>query len=187
MRFGWMAVVGVVLLVAQSSAGQAQVLKTQQENGDAARNESTQQLAALKMKKSRGPKISAEENKKAGKAFLEENKTKEGVEVLPSGLQYKILKAGDGVIPTDNDTVDCLVRATFIDGTVFGGSPPGRPSTFKVSGTIAGLNEALKLMPVGSKWRLFIPPGLAYGEKGAGRRIGPNATLIYEVELLAVK
>lgn len=175
MRFKWMAVMGVVLLAGAASAG------------NAAQNESAQKLAAVKMRKSKAPKMSAEENKKAGEAFLEANKKREGVVVLPSGLQYEILKVGDGKVPTDNDTVDCNVRATLVDNTVFGGSPRDKPSTFQVKGTIAGLNEALKLMPVGSKWRLFIPSGLAYGEKGAGKRIGPNATLIYEVELLAIK
>lgn len=146
------------------------------------------ELAAMKKKKGATSRpMSAEGNKKAGEAFLAENRTKQGVVVLPSGLQYEVLKEGGGKIPTDVDTVECLVRATFVDGKVFGSSPRGKPSVFNVKGTIPGLNEALKLMKAGSKWRIVIPPGLAYGEKGAGRAVGPNETLIYEVELLAVR
>ncbi len=130
----------------------------------------------------------AEDNKKQGDAFLAENKTKEGVVTLPSGLQYKILKAGDGKTPTDADTVECHYRGTLINGTEFDSSHlTGKPATFKVTAVIPGWKEALKLMPVGSKWQLFIPPQLAYGERGAGHEIGPNATLVFEVELLAIK
>ncbi len=130
----------------------------------------------------------AEENKKKGEAFLAENKKKEGVVTLPSGLQYKIIKKGSGKMPIENDTVECTYRGTLIDGKEFDSSfRTGKPATFKVSGVIAGWREALKLMPVGSKWQLFIPPELAYGPMGAGRDIGPNATLIFEVELLAIK
>ena len=129
-----------------------------------------------------------EENRKAGEAFLAANKAKDGVVNLPSGLQYRILKAGDGKKPTDADTVECRYRGTLIDGTEFDRSDPaGQPATFKVSGVIPGWREALKLMPAGSKWQLFIPPQLAYGVRGAGRAIGPNATLIFDLELLAVK
>jgi len=110
------------------------------------------------------------------------------VVTLPSGLQYKILKAGDGTKPTDADTVECQYRGTLINGAEFDSSyRRGQPATFKVSGVIAGWQEALKLMPVGSKWQLFVPAQLAYGEQGAGDVIGPNATLIFEVELLAIK
>lgn len=128
----------------------------------------------------------AVENKKKGDAFLSENKTKEGVVTLPSGLQYKILKAGNGNKPSEADTVECNYRGTLIDGTEFDSSYwTGKPATFKVTGVIPGWTEALKLMPVGSKWQVFIPSQLAYGERGAGRDIGPNATLIFELELLA--
>ena len=130
----------------------------------------------------------SDENKKMGDAFLAENKKKEGVVTLPSGLQYKILKAGDGRMPTEADTVECDYRGTLINGTEFDSSHrTGKPATFKVTGLIAGWTEALKLMPVGSKWQLFIPPQLAYGERGAGNVIGPNETLIFELELLAIK
>ncbi len=142
----------------------------------------------LRQKQVETAKAAAEENKKAGDAFLEENKKKDGVVVLPSGLQYKILKAGDGKKPTDADTVECHYRGTLIDGTEFDSSyKRGQPASFKVTGVIAGWTEALKVMPVGSKWQLFVPPQLGYGERGAGREIGPNATLIFEVELLGIK
>jgi FKBP-type peptidyl-prolyl cis-trans isomerase len=133
-------------------------------------------------------KATAEQNKKTGEAFLAENKTKEGVKTLPSGLQYKIIKQGAGDIPQDADTVEVNYRGTLIDGTEFDSSyKRGQPLSFQVNGIIAGWKEALKLMPVGSKWQLFIPSSLAYGEKGTGSSIGPNTTLIFEVELLAIK
>ena len=116
------------------------------------------------------------------------NKTKQGVVTLPSGLQYKILKVGDGKKPIGSDTVECHYRGTLINGTEFDSSyRRGQPASFAVAGVISGWTEALKLMPVGSKWQLFIPPQLAYGAQGAGRDIGPDATLIFEVELLAIK
>jgi UDP-GlcNAc:undecaprenyl-phosphate/decaprenyl-phosphate GlcNAc-1-phosphate transferase len=132
--------------------------------------------------------MAAEASKKEGEAFLAENKNKEGVVTLPSGLQYRILKAGDGNKPTDADTVECNYRGTLINGTEFDSSHlTGHPATFKVTGVIPGWTEALKLMPVGSTWQLFVPPQLAYGERGASGPIGPNATLIFEVEFLAIK
>jgi FKBP-type peptidyl-prolyl cis-trans isomerase len=133
-------------------------------------------------------KVVGEINKKEGEAFLAANKTKEGVVTLPSGLQYKILNAGNGKKPTDSDSVECNYRGTLINGTEFDNTArAGKPLTFKVAGVIPGWTEALKLMSVGSKWQLFIPPELAYGPRGAGGMIGPNTTLIFEVELLAIK
>ncbi|MCI0409494.1 MAG: FKBP-type peptidyl-prolyl cis-trans isomerase [Acidobacteria bacterium] len=127
-------------------------------------------------------------NEKEGEAFLAENKAKEGVVTLESGLQYTILKAGDGNKPTIDDTVVCHYRGTFIDGTEFASSyKNNRPASFAVKRVIKGWSEALQLMPVGSKWQLFIPPNLAYGERGAGRGIGPNATLMVAVELISIK
>jgi FKBP-type peptidyl-prolyl cis-trans isomerase FklB len=124
---------------------------------------------------------------KEGEAFLAANKTKEGVVTLPSGLQYKILKAGTGEKPTPDDTVICNYKGTMINGTEFDASEKhGGPATFPVKGVIAGWTEALQLMPVGSKWQLFVPSNLAYGAQGPGD-IGPNATLIFEVELVSIQ
>ncbi|MGH9740098.1 MAG: FKBP-type peptidyl-prolyl cis-trans isomerase [Candidatus Acidiferrales bacterium] len=129
-----------------------------------------------------------EANMKEGEEFLAANKTKKGVKVLPSGLQYKIEKEGTGPKPTASDTVVCNYRGTFLNGTEFDSSyKRGQPATFPVGGVIKGWTEALQLMPVGSKWELFIPSDLAYGPRGAGGVIGPNATLVFEVELLSIK
>jgi FKBP-type peptidyl-prolyl cis-trans isomerase len=131
--------------------------------------------------------VTAEANLKKGEAFLAENRGKEGVVTLPSGLQYKILKEGSGRKPTDADTVELRYRGTLMDGTEFEKSGEGKSSTFEVATTIPGLKEALKLMPVGSTWQLFISPKLAYGLEGSGRFIGPNTLLIYELELVGIK
>ena len=130
----------------------------------------------------------ADINKKAGDDFLAQNKTKEGVVALPDGLQYKILKEGNGPKPAATDSVVCNYRGTLLDGTEFDSSyKRGQPATFPVNGVIKGWTEAVQLMPVGSKWQLFIPADLAYGNRGAGADIGPNATLIFEVELLSIQ
>src|SRR6266576_1510179 len=129
-----------------------------------------------------------EKNKSEGDAFLLENKSKEGVVVLPSGLQYKVLKAGDGPKPAASDSVVCNYKGTLINGKEFDSSyKRGQPATFPVSGVIKGWTEALQLMPVGSKWQLFIPPDLAYGERGAGADIQPDSALIFEVELMSIQ
>ena len=129
-----------------------------------------------------------ENNKKEGDAFLAENKTREGVVTLDSGLQYKVLTAGEGKKPTIDDTVVCNYRGTLINGTEFDSSyKRNQPATFPVKGVIKGWTEALQLMPAGSKWQLFIPPNLAYGERGTGNLIGPNATLVFEVELISIQ
>jgi FKBP-type peptidyl-prolyl cis-trans isomerase len=126
-------------------------------------------------------------NKKVGDAFLAANKSKEGVVTLPSGLQYKILKEGTGPKPASSDSVVCNYKGTLIDGKEFDSSyKRGQPATFPVTGVIKGWTEALQLMPVGSKWQLFVPSDLAYGERGAGADIGPGATLIFEVELMSI-
>ena len=131
--------------------------------------------------------VAGEANKKEGDAFLAANKAKEGVVTLPSGLEYKILKEGTGPKPTASDSVVCNYRGTLINGTEFDSSyKRGQPATFPVKGVIKGWTEALQLMPVGSKWQLFVPSSLAYGERGAGGDIGPGATLIFEVELLSI-
>jgi len=127
-------------------------------------------------------------NKKAGDDFLAQNKTKDGVVALPDGLQYKILKEGNGPKPAATDSVVCNYRGTLIDGTEFDSSyKRGQPATFPVNGVIKGWTEAVQLMPVGSKWQLFVPADLAYGNRGAGPDIGPDATLIFEVELLSIQ
>jgi FKBP-type peptidyl-prolyl cis-trans isomerase len=129
-----------------------------------------------------------EANKKEGEAFLAGNKAKEGVVRLPSGLQYKVLKEGKGPKPTATDSVVCNYRGTLINGTEFDSSSKhGGPATFPVNGVIKGWTEALQLMPVGSQWQLFVPSDLAYGDRGAGGDIGPNATLIFEVELVSIQ
>jgi FKBP-type peptidyl-prolyl cis-trans isomerase FklB len=131
--------------------------------------------------------LAGEANKKQGLAFLEANKTKEGVVALPSGLQYKVLQEGTGPKPTATDTVVCNYRGTLVDNTEFDSSyKRGQPATFPVSGVIKGWTEALQLMPVGSKWQLFIPAELAYGDR-APAQIGPGSTLIFDVELLSIQ
>ena len=126
-------------------------------------------------------------NKKAGEEFLTINKGKAGVVTLPSGLQYQVLQNGEGAKPTASDKVKCHYHGTLINGTVFDSSVQrGQPAVFGVSQVIPGWVEALQLMSVGSKWRLFIPSELAYGEQGAGDVIEPNSTLIFDVELLEI-
>ncbi|NSL90538.1 FKBP-type peptidyl-prolyl cis-trans isomerase [Chitinophaga solisilvae] len=126
-------------------------------------------------------------NREAGVKFLAENKSKPGVVTLPSGLQYQIIKEGNGPKPTINDKVKTHYHGTLIDGTVFDSSVDrGEPISFPVSGVIKGWTEALQLMPVGSKWRLFIPSELAYGERQAGPKIGPGSALVFDVELLEI-
>jgi FKBP-type peptidyl-prolyl cis-trans isomerase len=129
-----------------------------------------------------------EKNKKAGEAFLEENKKKSGVVVLPSGLQYRVITMGDGKKPKANQLVLVHYRGMNIDGVEFDSSfKNGRPVSFHLNQVIKGWTEAILLMPVGSKWELFIPPDLAYGENGINQVIGPNSTLIFEIELLGAK
>ncbi len=127
-------------------------------------------------------------NKAKGDAFLAANKAKDGVVTLPSGLQYKIVTPGTGPKPVATDSVVCNYRGTLIDGTEFDASAKhGGPATFPVNQVIKGWTEALQLMPVGSKWQLYIPSDLAYGSRGAGGDIGPNSTLIFDIELLSIK
>jgi FKBP-type peptidyl-prolyl cis-trans isomerase FklB len=132
-------------------------------------------------------KEAAEKNQKAGLVFFEANKAVKGVVTLPSGVQYQVLKAGSGKKPSDADMVVCNYRGTLIDGTEFDATEEGKPANVKVSALVSGWREALKLMPVGSKWRIFIPAAHAYAERGVGTVIGPNETLIFELELLRIK
>ena len=144
--------------------------------------------SAVKQRRMKALSASGPENLKEGEAFLAANAKKDGVQVLSSGLQYKALKSGDGKKPADSDTVVCRYRGTLVDGTEFDSSDrTGKPATLKVDGLIAGWKEALKLMPVGSMWQVFVPSALAYGEKGVPGAIGPNAALVFEIELLAIK
>ena len=130
----------------------------------------------------------ADKNKKEGTAFLASNKAKEGVKTLPSGLQYKVLAEGNGAQPKPTDQITVNYRGTLLDGTEFDNSyKRGEPATLQLNGVIKAWSEALPLMKTGAKWQLFVPADLAYGEKGAGRAIGPNSTLIFEVELLSIK
>ena len=133
-------------------------------------------------------RAAGEKNRKEGEVFLEENKKKEGVKTLPSGLQYRVITEGTGKMPAENDTVTVHYRGTLIDGTEFDSSyRRGEPATFPVKGVIPGWSEALQLMKEGAKWQLFIPSQLAYRERGAGGTIGPNAVLMFDVELISVK
>ena len=155
---------------------------------DEARTTLTQLQTEVRSKQQEKMKVAGEMNKKEGVEFLAANKTKEGVVILPSGLQYKILTAGTGPKPTASDTVVCNYRGTLISGAEFDSSyKRGQPASFPVNGVIKGWTEALQLMPVGSKWQLFVPAELGYGDRGAGADIGPGATLIFEVELLSIQ
>ncbi len=144
--------------------------------------------ADVRKKQEAKMQVAADANKQEGEAFLAANKTQEGVVTLPSGLQYKILKEGDGPKPAATDSVVCNYRGTLLNNTEFDSSyKRGQPATLRVNGVIKGWTEALQLMPVGSKWQLFIPGDLAYGQRGAGGTIGPNATLVFEIELLSIQ
>ena len=142
----------------------------------------------LRQKQTQAQQVAGAENKAKGDAYLAENAKKEGVVALPDGLQYKILTAGQGKKPAESDTVLCNYKGTFIDGTEFDSSTQaGKPVPFEVKNVIPGFKEVLQLMPVGSKWQVFIPSTLGYGERGAGSVIGPNSALIFEIELVSIQ
>lgn len=142
----------------------------------------------VQQKQMEAAKMKAENNKAVGKSFLETNKDKEGVVTLASGLQYKVIEKGSGPSPKASDTVSCHYRGSTIDGKEFDSSyKRGKPASFSVGGVIKGWIEALQLMKTGSKWMLFIPADLAYGDKGAGSVIEPGSTLIFEVELMGIQ
>ena len=141
-----------------------------------------QQMLRQKMAATRGRAIA--ENRKKAMEFFAENKKKPGMVSLASGVQYQILKSGTGPLPKEEDVVRVNYRGTLLNGTEFDGTEPGHPANLKLSGLIAGWKEALKLMPVGSHWKLYIPPQMGYGERGVGADIGPNETLVFDVELL---
>jgi FKBP-type peptidyl-prolyl cis-trans isomerase FklB len=142
----------------------------------------------IRQKQMQMQEAAAAENKTKGEAFLAENAKKEGMVVLPDGLQYKVLTSGQGKKPVESDTVLCNYKGTFVDGTEFDSSAKaGKPVPFEVKNVIPGFKEVLQLMPVGSKWQVFVPSNLAYGERGAGGVIGPNAALIFEIELVSIQ
>ena len=148
----------------------------------------TEIRAEMMKKKETEAQQAGQTNKAAGQQFLAANKAKPGVVTLPSGLQYKILKEGTGPKPTATDTVVCNYRGTLINGTEFDSSyKGGQPATFPVNGVIKGWTEVLQLMPVGSKWQVFVPSDLAYGERSPAPEIGPNSTLIFEIDLLSIQ
>ncbi|NBO38217.1 FKBP-type peptidyl-prolyl cis-trans isomerase [bacterium] len=143
--------------------------------------------AEMEAKQAKFQAAESDKNTAEGKAFLEVNRMKEGVVVLPSGLQYREVKAGSGKSPKASDRVTTHYKGTLLDGSTFDSSyDRGEPATFPVNGVIAGWTEALQLMKEGAVWELFIPANLAYGARGAGGKIGPNATLVFTVELISV-
>lgn len=131
--------------------------------------------------------VAGAENIRKGKAFLDENKKKSGVVTMPNGLQYRVIKAGAGKSPTEADTVDVNYKGTTIAGTQFDANDAGAAATMKIAQLIPGMKQALKLMPVGSHWEVVIPSQLAYGPRAVGAEIGPNETLIFDLELVAIK
>jgi FKBP-type peptidyl-prolyl cis-trans isomerase FklB len=150
--------------------------------------EMQQAMMALRDQKQKEITAQADQNKQQGEQFLAKNRKADGVKETVTGLQYKVLKPGNGAKPTANNTVTVHYRGTLIDGTEFDSSyKRGAPATFPLQGVIQGWQEALQLMPQGSKWMVYIPSNLAYGPRQAGPLIGPNSTLIFEVELLEVK
>lgn len=143
---------------------------------------------AMAVQQAAAARTTGEKNKAEGEAFLAANKAKEGVVTLPSGLQYRILTPGSGKLPTLEDTVVCHYRLQLVGGKEVDSSRQrGQPITIPVKGSIKGWTEVLQLMPVGSTWQVFVPSALAYGERGGGADIGPNATLVFEIELIAIK
>src|SRR5947207_2048637 len=172
-----------ILLQGLKDAMAGKTLLTEEE----ARGVLMQLQSEVRAKQEAKAKEAGEANKKEGEVFLAANKTKEGVVTLPSGLQYKIITQGTGPKPTATDTVSCNYRGTLINGTEFDSSyKRGQPTSFPVNGVIKGWTEALQLMPVASKWQLFIPADLAYGERSPSELITPNSTLVFEVELVSI-
>ncbi len=209
MRLIWIVMLSFVFLVKDVSAEEAVVIDAdaigEQQNTPADVNLPSQmdtstlsQDEANRDRILKGGKISvrqktaivksqiSDSNKQQGEVFLAENKVKQGVISLPSGLQYKILRPGSGKVPTESSVVACRVRGKLIDGTVFDQSDLKKPIVVSVSGFLPGLKEAVKLMSVGAQWQIVIPPQLAYGELG-NRGVGSNAVLIYDIEIVSIK
>lgn len=176
---------GVELDIEAFKAGVADMMAGQQPQLDQATAE--QVVQAYQAQKAQELAKVMNEKQAQAKAFMEENAKKDGVVTTDSGLQYEVLKEGDGATPTENDKVIANYKGTLIDGTVFDSSyDRGEPATFPVNGVIQGWQEALKMMKEGAKWRIVVPANLAYGPRGAGNLIGPNETLIFEIELIAI-
>jgi FKBP-type peptidyl-prolyl cis-trans isomerase FklB len=176
---------GVTLDMDAFAAGVADMLAGNQPQLD----QQTAQKIISDYQAKKAQEMAALMNKKQAeaKAFMEENAKKPGVVTTASGLQYEILKEGDGATPTENDKVIANYKGTLVDGTVFDSSyDRGEPATFPVKGVIQGWQEALKMMKEGAKWRIVVPANLAYGPRGAGDLIGPNETLVFEIELIAI-
>lgn len=157
-------------------------------NGDSLLMDAQESQMAIQAYISDKQKQKSEVNVGAGQKFLAENKSKPGVKTLPDGMQYIVMKEGTGPMPSATDTVSTHYHGTLIDGTVFDSSVDrGQPAEFPVNAVIKGWTEALQMMKVGSKWKLFIPSELAYGDRAAGPKIAANSTLVFEVELLSIK
>lgn len=211
MKLKWVALLSLGLIVPQVHAAQSIVIDSQQvgdapaaSKTDAAQSNATQQQpqadanAEARDRALKGARISprekaqlakaevGDENKQEGADFLAANKAKKGVVVLPSGVQYKVLRAGKGKKPTEESTVKCRYKGTLTNGTSIDKTDEKKPSALRVAGFLPGLKEAVKLMPSGSKWEIVIPPELAYGTKG-NRGVGPNAVLIYQMEIVGIK
>ena len=207
MKMKWIVLFSLGMFALQANAEQAVVIDAQSigeapaktdANAPAQADAQTEANEANKEQVLKGGKISpreraalaraqmADNNKQAGDSFLATNKAKPGVVTLPSGVQYKILRAGKGMKPTENNFVRCRYKGTLIDGSIIDKSDEKRPVSMHVAGFLAGLKEAVMLMPTGSKWEIVIPPQLAYGAFG-NRGVGPNAVLIYDMEILGVK
>jgi FKBP-type peptidyl-prolyl cis-trans isomerase FklB len=182
---GNIAIDKVIMGISDAYKGNASKLSEKQQQEVVA--EFKQRAMKEQQAKQANVKIQGDKNKKEGATFLAANKKKDGVITLPSGLQYKVLTKGSGATPKTTDTVKTHYRGNLIDGLVFDSSyKRGQPASFPVTGVIKGWTEALQKMKVGGKWQLFVPSDLAYGEHGAGKLIGANAVLIFEIELLAI-
>jgi len=207
MKFKWVVLLGLGLTVNQAGAESVVIdskmigeqpatpkadAATTAQPADADSNEAAKERALKGSKLSPREKAqvakaaTADANLQEGESFLAANKAKKGVVTLPSGLQYKVLRAGKGKKPTDDSVVRCRYKGTLIDGSSIDKTDDKKPSDLKVAGFLAGLKEAVKLMPSGSKWEIVIPPSLAYGTQG-NRGVGPNAVLIYQMEIVGIK
>jgi FKBP-type peptidyl-prolyl cis-trans isomerase FklB len=174
----------VIAQALKDVSGDGKMMLTDEQARSAMMTFQSQMMAKHEEKMKEG----GEKNKKEGEVFLAENKKKEGIVTLPNGVQYKVLTAGTGRKPKAKDNIMVNYRGSLIDGTEFDNSyKRGEPATFSVSGVIKGLSETIQLMPVGSKWQIFIPSDLGYGAQGAGTQVTSNATLIFEIELLGIK